>query len=88
MSRFTIFGRPDCGYCVRSKQLLGNKALEFLWIDIKEQGISKADLEKNNWKTRGDRSSNFHGQNHIGGYTELEASLKEQQKQPEQEEVA
>jgi glutaredoxin 1 len=48
MLRFTIFGRSDCGFCVRAKQLLEENQLEMRWIDIQAEGISKADLEKNN----------------------------------------
>ena len=44
MQRFTVFGRPDCGYCVRAKQLLDKKDFNYRWIDINVEGISKADL--------------------------------------------
>jgi glutaredoxin 1 len=71
MSRFTIFGRPDCGFCIRAKQLLESKALEMKWIDIEVEGISKADLEKTVGKPVETVPQIFHGQNHIGGYTEL-----------------
>ncbi|MFT6791780.1 MAG: glutaredoxin 1, partial [Cellvibrionaceae bacterium] len=46
MKSFTIFGRPDCGYCVRAKQLLESKDFEYRWVDINKEGISKADLEE------------------------------------------
>ena len=65
MSRFTIFGRPDCGYCVRSKQLLESKELEFRWVDIQSAGITKADLEKTIGKPVETVPQIFHGQNHI-----------------------
>ncbi len=71
MSRFTIFGRPDCGFCIRAKQLLETKQLEMKWIDIEVEGISKADLEKTVGKPVETVPQIFHGQNHIGGYTEL-----------------
>ena len=71
MSRFTIFGRADCGYCVRAKQLLENNDLEMKWIDIQQEGISKADLEKTIGKPVETVPQIFHGQKHIGGYTEL-----------------
>lgn len=71
MSRFTIFGRADCGYCVRAKQLLQDKEYEMRWIDIHEKGISKADLEATIGKPVETVPQIFHGQNHVGGYTEL-----------------
>ena len=76
MSRFTIFGRPDCGYCVRAKQLLETKSLEMRWIDIQQEGISKADLEKTVGKPVDTVPQIFHGQEHIGGYTELAEYVK------------
>lgn len=71
MSRFTIFGRPDCGFCIRAKQLLESKELEMKWIDIEVEGISKADLEQTVGKPVETVPQIFHGKNHIGGYTEL-----------------
>jgi len=71
MSRFTVFGRQDCGFCVRAKQLLDMNQKEFRWIDIQEEGISKADLEQTIGKPVETVPQIFHGQEHIGGYTEL-----------------
>ena len=71
MQRFTVFGRPDCGYCVRAKQLLQAKKYEFRWVDINAEGISKADLEKTVGKRVDTVPQIFHGQQHIGGFTEL-----------------
>jgi len=76
MQRFTIFGRPDCGFCVRAKQLLELKGYEFRWIDINEEGISKADLEKTVGKPVDTVPQIFHGQDHVGGFTELNEYVK------------
>jgi glutaredoxin 1 len=77
MSRYTIFGRPDCGYCVRAKQLLEQNELEMRWIDIQAEGISKADLEKTIGKPVETVPQIFHGKTHIGGYTELVKYIQE-----------
>lgn len=76
MSRFTIFGRPDCGYCVRAKQLLESNEMDMRWIDIQAEGISKADLEKTIGKPVETVPQIFHGKTHIGGYTELAEYMK------------
>ncbi|MBX2808341.1 MAG: GrxA family glutaredoxin [Cellvibrionaceae bacterium] len=76
MARFTIFGRPDCGYCVRSKQLLESKGYDFRWIDINAEGISKADLEQTVGKPVDTVPQVFHGQTHIGGFTELASYIQ------------
>lgn len=77
MERITIFGRPGCGFCTRAKQLCEQKDLDFRYIDIYEENISKADLEKTIGKPVETVPQIFIGQNHIGGYTELEAKLVE-----------
>ena len=46
-----IFGRPGCPYCVRAKQIAEKLSeerddFEFRYIDMHEEGITKADLEK------------------------------------------
>jgi glutaredoxin 1 len=71
MSHFTIFGRPDCGYCVRAKQLLEQNEQDMRWIDIQAEGISKADLEKTIGKPVETVPQIFHGKTYIGGYNEL-----------------
>ncbi len=71
MKRITIFGREGCGYCRRAKELCELKSLDYRYIDIHREGISKADLEKTIGKTVETVPQIFHGQEHIGGYTEF-----------------
>lgn len=75
MSRFTVFGRPSCGYCVRAKQLLDEKGYEYRWVDIIEEGISKADLEKTIGKPVETVPQIFDGTEYVGGFTELDAHI-------------
>jgi len=77
MKRVTIFGRQGCGFCTRAKQICEIKSLEYRYIDIVEEGISKADLEKTVGKPVETVPQVFIGQEHIGGFTELENHLKE-----------
>jgi glutaredoxin 1 len=74
---FTVFGRPGCGYCVRAKQVLEMKGLPHKYVDIFAEGISKEDLEKTIGKPVRTVPQIFHGQEYIGGYTELEKYLRE-----------
>lgn len=76
MDSFTVFGRPGCGYCVRAKQLLEARGFPFKYVDIQEEGISKADLSKTVGKTVETVPQIFHGQQYVGGCTDLEAYLK------------
>ncbi|KXJ50517.1 GrxA family glutaredoxin [Neptuniibacter pectenicola] len=75
MQRITIFGREGCGFCVRAKELCEIKNLDYRYIDIHKENISKADLEKTVGKPVETVPQVFCGQEHIGGFTELEAFL-------------
>ena len=76
MDRFTVFGRPGCGFCVRAIELLDNKGLSYKYIDIQKEGISKADLSKTVGKEVETVPQIFHGQSYVGGYTELVSYLE------------
>jgi len=77
MKRITIFGREGCGFCKRAKELCELKGLEYLYVDIHKEGISKADLEKTVGKPVETVPQVFHGSDHIGGFTELDAFVQE-----------
>ena len=72
MKKFTIFGRPGCGFCQRAKQLCEIKNYDYKYIDIWEEGISKEDLEKTIGKPVLTVPQVFHGDTHIGGFDDLE----------------
>lgn len=78
MKRVTIFGRPGCGFCTRAKQLCELKELNFRYIDIHAENISKADLEKTVGKPVETVPQIFVGQEHIGGFTEFEQYVGQQ----------
>ncbi len=78
MQRVTIFGREGCGFCSRAKELCEIKALEYRYIDIHKEGISKADLEKTIGKPVATVPQIFRGQQHIGGYTEFAQLLRQE----------
>lgn len=71
MERITIFGRAGCGYCTRAVQLCQSLALNYRYVDIHAEGISKQDLEKTIGKPVLTVPQIFSGQRHIGGYTEF-----------------
>jgi glutaredoxin 1 len=78
MKRVTIFGREGCGFCSRAKQLCEIKTLDYRYIDIHVEGISKADLEKTIGKPVETVPQIFVGQEHIGGFTEFERFVGQQ----------
>ncbi|WP_166268587.1 GrxA family glutaredoxin [Marinobacter caseinilyticus] len=71
MERVTIFGRSSCGFCTRAKELCEIKDIPFRYIDIVEEGISKADLEKTIGKPVATVPQIFVGQEHIGGFDQF-----------------
>ncbi|WP_028292828.1 GrxA family glutaredoxin [Oceanobacter kriegii] len=75
MQRVTIFGRQGCGYCRRAKELCELKDFDFKYIDIIDEGISKADLEQTIGKPVHTVPQIFVGQKHVGGYTEFAAMV-------------
>lgn len=82
MERITIFGREGCGYCKRAKELCEQQQLDFRYIDIHQEGISKADLEKTVGKPVETVPQIFYGKQPIGGYDELTRFLTEQEMIP------
>lgn len=76
MKKFTIFGRPGCGFCTRAKQLCEIKNFDYKYIDIWAEGISKEDLEKTIGKPVHTVPQVFHGDQHIGGFDDLEEYVK------------
>ena len=73
-----IFGRPGCPYCVRAKQIAEKLTedrddFEFRYIDMHEEGITKADLEKTVGAPVLTVPQIFIDEKHIGGCTEFEA---------------
>jgi glutaredoxin 1 len=74
-ARYTVFGHQQCGFCRRAKQLLEEKQLPFRYIDIHEEGISKADLSKTVGHEVTTVPQIFHGQSYVGGFEALEKHI-------------
>ncbi len=77
MNRITIFGKSSCGYCRRAKALCELRQLAFRYVDIEDEGISRADLEKTIGKPVVTVPQIFHGQDYIGGYEDFSAFLEQ-----------
>ena len=71
MERFTIFGHQACGFCRQAKAVLESKELEFRYVDIHKEGISKADLSETVGRPVTTVPQIFYGKEYIGGYQEL-----------------
>ena len=76
-----IFGKKGCPFCVRAKEVAealveSQDDFKYRYIDIQEQGITKADLEKTVGKPVNTVPQIFLDEAHIGGFTEFEAHAK------------
>ncbi|WP_251978050.1 GrxA family glutaredoxin [Salinicola avicenniae] len=83
-----IFGRPGCPFCVRAKELSeklkeARDDFDFRYIDIHEEGITKADMEKTIGKPVETVPQIFVDQTHIGGFTEFDQYVRDQALMPE-----
>lgn len=72
-----IFGRPACPFCTRAKDLADKLSdtgaiSGYRYIDIHEEGITKADMEKTIGKPVETVPQIFVDQTHIGGFTEFD----------------
>ncbi len=75
VTRYTIFGHEQCGFCRRAKQLLEEQQHPFRYVDIHENNISKADLSKTVGHEVTTVPQIFHGQQYVGGFEALEKHL-------------
>lgn len=73
---FTVYGRPWCGYCSGAISLLERSNLEYEYIDIREEGISKQELGEKLGRPVYTVPQILHGDRYIGGYTDLVPYLR------------
>ncbi|WP_404368602.1 GrxA family glutaredoxin [Marinobacter sp.] len=79
MDRVTIFGRSSCGFCTRAKELCEIKDIPFRYVDIVEEGISKADLEKTVGRPVATVPQIFVGQEYIGGFDQFSKYVEQRE---------
>ncbi|HCQ0567422.1 TPA: GrxA family glutaredoxin [Escherichia coli] len=72
-----IFGRPGCPYCVRAKDLAEKLSNEHDDFHYQYVGITKEDLQQKAGKPVETVPQIFVDQQHIGGYTDFAAWVKE-----------
>lgn len=77
-----IFGRSSCPFCVHAKELAetlsGTRSdFSYRYVDIHEEGITKADMEKTIGKPVKTVPQIFIDQTHIGGFTEFDQYVRD-----------
>lgn len=71
-NRFIIFGRNDCSYCVKAKQLLDSENYGYFEWNISENVFAKEFLKQSGFTTV---PQIYHNGRYIGGYEALENYL-------------
>ena len=71
-----ILGKSDCPYCVKAKELVEAKGLDYKYIDIVAKGYTKVDLEVYTGSPVETVPQIFIDSQPIGGYTEFVAYLE------------
>ena len=79
MDRVTIFGRSSCGFCIRAKELCEIRDIPFRYVDMVEEGISKADLEKTIGRPVATVPQIFVGQEYIGGFDQFSKYVQQRE---------
>ena len=77
MNKFTVYGRPGCGFCVAAVRLLESKQLPCDYIDMYAEGMSPLGLAEKLGRPVRTVPQILHGDKYIGGYTDLVPYLKE-----------
>ena len=76
---YTVFGKPNCPWCVRAKQLLQSKMLEFTYLDVTD-GSTYNEMQNLVGEATGAMARTvpqiFVDSQYIGGYDALYESLK------------
>lgn len=66
---FLVYGRDNCPYCVKAKQLLEQKKVWWVYVDLAKNPEIRERMIKRGHKTV---PVIYNGYEFIGGYTELE----------------
>lgn len=65
----TIYGKPNCSYCVQAKGLLDAKCIPYEYVDVTQDEVAREKLVSSGFRTV---PQIFECDTHIGGYTELQ----------------
>ncbi|AZT82979.1 GrxA family glutaredoxin [Marinobacter sp. NP-4(2019)] len=79
MEHVTIYGRSSCGFCVRARQLCEVKGIPFTYVDMIEEGMSKADIAEKIGRPVHTVPQILAGEYYIGGSDEFVRYLSAQE---------
>ncbi|MDF2578146.1 MAG: grxC [Chlamydiales bacterium] len=72
MQQIVIYVKPTCPYCIKAKQLLAQKGIGYIEVDITQEPNRRAEMiERANGRTTVPQI--FIGDTHVGGCDDLYA---------------
>ncbi|QDJ97434.1 putative thioredoxin [Aeromonas phage D6] len=74
-----VYGKDNCPYCVKAKELLEDKGIAFEYVDIKSSGIDTTQLSQLCGRQVTTVPQIFLDDEHVGGFDDLNARLTEEQ---------
>ena len=75
--KIEVYSKDGCPYCVRAKNLLSIKGMNYTEFRLGENGVDKDFIQKKAGKSVNTVPQIFINDQHIGGFTDLEKYLKE-----------
>jgi len=75
MKKIVLYGTKFCPFCIRAKQLLTRKNIEFEEIRVDKDAAERAVMRERSGRTSVPQI--FYGDHHIGGCDELHALDRE-----------
>lgn len=67
-----VYGKDNCPFCVKAKELLESKGMDYQYVDIDKISIDTLWFRSQDYKTV---PQIFMDESHVGGYEELELIL-------------
>ena len=68
----TVYGKPNCSYCVQAKDLLDAKSIQYEYVDVTQDEVAREKLVSSGFRTV---PQIFECDKHIGGFTDLQQYL-------------
>lgn len=76
---YTLYGKEDCSYCQRAKDLLDSKGIEYTYVDVRENDANLTEMmnrcQRVGFTPRIVPQIFTSEGNYVGGYTELHTKL-------------
>lgn len=77
MEQVTIYGRSSCGFCASAIRLCEARDMPFIWVDMIEQDMTKADIAEKIGRPVHTVPQILVGDKYVGGYDEFAGYVRQ-----------